>query len=67
MDDFARQEELQDKSVSPMLKPTPGKNMFNFNSFIDSNKSSSLSPDKSLGQGPASPDNEALTMQVGKR
>lgn len=65
MDDYARQEELQDKSVSPMLKPTPGKNMFNFGSFIDSNKS--LSPDKSLGKGPASPDNEAVTMQIGNK
>jgi len=65
MDDYAIQEELQDKSVSPMLKPTPGKNMFNFGSFIDSNKSPS--PDKSLGKDPASPDNEAVTMQIGNK
>lgn len=51
MDDFAEQDELQKKSVSPMLKPTPGKNMFNFGSFIDSSKSPSLSPDKNFRGG----------------
>ena len=43
-----------------MLKPTPGKSMFNFGSFIDSSKSPSLSPDKNFrGQPPISPDSEA--------
>ena len=56
-DDFADQDELQAKSVSPMVKPTPGKNMFNFGSFVDSSNSASVSPpDK---RNPLSPDNEA--------
>ena len=63
-DEFAMQDELQNKSVSPMLKPTPGKSMFNFGSFIDSSKSPSLSPDKNTrgAQLPISPDSEAKVL-----
>ena len=56
-EEYERQEELQKKSVSPMLKPTPGKNMFNFGNF-------DTSPDKkSSNQMPMSPDNEAIEIQ----
>ena len=33
--EFNDQDELQSKSVSPMIKPTPGKSMFNFGNFMD--------------------------------
>lgn len=54
-----------------MLKPTPGKNMFNFGSMIenDPSKSPSTSPDKSNGLTiastmPLSPDSEAIPMTL---
>ena len=68
-DDYDLQEELQNNSVSPMVKPTPGKNMFNFGSMIENvpSKSPSTSPDKSNGLTiastmPLSPDSEAVPM-----
>ena len=65
-DDFDDQEELQAKSVSPMVKPTPGKSMFHFGSFVDSQKTQSLSPDKNLRLQPTSPDGEAMILPGNK-
>ena len=65
-DDFDEQEELQAKSVSPMVKPTPGKSMFHFGSFVDSQKTQSLSPDKNLRLQPTSPDGEAMLLPGNK-
>ena len=50
-----------------MVKPTPGKSMFNFGSFVDSSKSPTISPDKNFGGQPMSPDSEAKPLPGGRR
>lgn len=52
--------------MSPMVKPTPGKSMFHFGSFVDSQKTQSLSPDKNLRLQPTSPDGEAMLLPASK-
>jgi hypothetical protein len=62
-EELAEQDALNDKSVSPLIKPVAGKNKFNFSSFADSPKSSSISPEKNKRDLLMSPDSEAKPIQ----
>ena len=48
-----------------MVKPTPGKSMFNFGGFIDT--TNKIPPDKQIGLPPMSPDGEAQPIIQAKR
>ena len=69
-DEIEEQDALHAKSVSPLIKPTPGKNMFNFGNLVDISKSPSMSPEKNSKDDPQpdSPDEAAVMIRnPGKR